>query len=281
MIVGLSTCSKIINEDFFQSLQNNNISAIEISVSHEDYPSLDYSFIKRMSDVYGIDLWSYHLPFSPFSEIDISKRELKKKTINYFKVLIEKAAEIGIRRFVVHPSGEPILDRYRRNRMEYAKESLYELAEFTSTLDSFVLCENLPRTCLGRNSEEILGLIGVDDRLKVVFDTNHLLCEAYSDFIDKTGNRIESVHISDYDYLNERHWLPGEGKIDWYDLYTRLINSGYKGPWLYEIGFDAPGSIRRPRTLTCNDFSRNASEIFERREITVISEPVYGLTGWK
>ena len=279
--IGLSTCSKTIDETLFREYSFNGITHMEISVSAEEYNKLDFSEIKSFADKYNVELWSFHLPFSPFDEIDISNRSISSSTIEYYKELIKRVSDIGIKNFIVHPSGEPIVDAERAERMMYAKDSLNQLADFASNYQSVILCENLPRTCLGRNSDEILELISVNDKLKIVFDTNHLLDEDYSEFIRNTGKKIESVHISDYDFLNERHWLPGEGKIDWQVLYNKLLSVGYCGPWLYEIGFTCPKSIYRPRNLTCTDIVENAYEIFTNKPLTTISTPIQGLTGWK
>ena len=40
---------------------------------------------------------------------------------------------------------------------------------------------------------------------------------------------------SDYDRKDERHWLPGEGVIDWPDFLRRLQASGYKGVFMHEV----------------------------------------------
>ena len=279
--IGLSTCGKVINEELFRDYRDNHITHMEISVAADEYKNIDFKNLKKWSDEFNITLWSYHLPFSPFSSIDISKKSLQKRTLNFYYELIGKASEIGIRNFVVHPSGEPILDCFRERRKENSKESLFRLAEKAKQFESVVLVEDLPRTCLGRNSAEILELISVHDALRVCFDTNHLLSESINDFLDSVGNKIVSTHISDYDILNERHWLPGEGVIKWNEVYNKLKDSGYKGPWLYEIGFNAPNSIKRLRNLKCSDFYNNANEIFNNKEITVISEPVKNLTAWK
>lgn len=281
MEIGLSTCGKNIDENLFKKYSDNHITNMEISVSSDEYQHLDYKSIKDFADRYGITLWSYHLPFSPFSQIDISSNRLKNATIRYYEDLMKKAREIGIKNFVVHPSAEPILPRFRKNRMEHSKESLFKLAEIGEKLDSTILVEDLPRTCLGRNSDEILELISVHEKLKVCFDTNHLLDVCIEDFINKVGNKIASTHISDYDNLNERHWLPGEGIINWNSLYNSLIAVGYKGPWLYEVGFSSPSSIKRTKQLNCSNFYTNAVEIFEDKKITVYGKPASGLLSWK
>lgn len=281
MEIGLSTCSKLINDDLFREYSENLISHMEITVDYDQYDDIDYENLRMLADKYNIKLWSYHLPFMPFSEIDMSKKQLQCRTLKYYKELIARASDIGINKFIVHPSGEPIFSRFRKNRIEYTKESFYELAEFASDLNSEILCENLPRTCLGCDSEEILEIVSVNDKLKVCFDTNHLLDEHFSDFIQKVGDRIVSIHVSDYDYLNERHWLPGEGRIDWYRLYNELIAVGYEGPWLYEVSFKAPKSIIRERDLTCEDFYKNANEIFNHSPLSVLSAHIKGLKYWK
>ena len=221
------------------------------------------------------------MPFAPGNEVDISNPDICKSTIKYLKELIKKAADIGIERFVIHPSSEPISDDERPIRMKCAKESLFELAEFAKENNAVIAVEDLPRTCLGENSDEIAELISVHENLKVCFDTNHLPDENPADFIRKIGNKIITTHISDYDFVNERHWLPGEGKINRKEILNALAEIEYNGVWLYEIGFDCPKTIIRNRALNCNDFVKNAKEVFEGKDITVISTPKENLGMWE
>ena len=72
-----------------------------------------------------------------------------------------------------------------------------------------MLCiENLPRTCLGRDSGELMRLIADYPEVMVCFDSNHLLKEEHAHFFEAVGNRIGTIHASDYDRKDERHWLP-------------------------------------------------------------------------
>ena len=116
----------------------------------------------------------------------------------------------------------------------------------------------------------MLELLEVSPKLRSCFDTNHLLGENPLDYIRAIGNRIVTVHVSDYDFINERHWLPGEGKNDWNGILKILSDVGYDGIWMYEIDFQCPDTIVRDRDLTCEDFVRNARELFSGEALTVI-----------
>ncbi len=268
--IGLSSCGRIPVEKDFSDFKNSGIGAMEISVGIENCDKIDFKGLQKLSRKYEIDLWSFHLPFSPFSRLEISQGELADSTVEYFKELIQKATDIGMDKFVIHPSGEPIAPEDRSERLKVSKESLFKLANIASTNGAVITVEELPRTCLGNCSDEILELISVDDKLKVCFDTNHLLGEGQVDFIRKVGKKIVTLHVSDYDFINERHWLPGEGQSDWSAIYNALKEVGYNGAWLYEVGFGDTKTITRERFLTCDDFVRNAKEIFEGRELMVI-----------
>lgn len=281
--IGLSThCNQgIINRQLFEAYSKAGIDAMEISMSSDDYDDINYKQLEKLSSQTGIELWSYHLPFAPFEKIDISNRATYKYTVEYFGELIKKASQIGIKRFIIHPSGEPIENEERRERMKCAKEGLEILAETAKKDDAVIAVENLPRSCLGKNSDEIAELIGDNDNLKVCFDTNHLLSEDPVEFIKKIGKKIITTHISDYDFVNERHWLPGEGKLKWNDILNALKDIEYDGVWMYEIGFSCPKTIIRDRDINCDDFVKNAREIFEKRNITVFSQHKEKLGMWE
>ncbi len=219
--------------------------------------TLNYELTKSLAEKYGIILWSFHLPFVPFHEIDISNPALADHTVEYFKGIIKKALILGVKIFVIHPSGEPIDDAQRQIRLTCAQKSLKKLGAFAEENGIIIAVEDLPRTCLGRNSGEILDLVSVHPNLRVCFDTNHLLNEDIETFIERVGDKIVTTHISDYDFIDERHWLPGEGKVDWQKLIAALKKTGYDGPWLYEIVFKY-----RDRILTTYDFSENAQKLF-------------------
>lgn len=262
--IGLSTPSgEAISEELFKKMSEAGIKYSEISVSDALLRETNLCQVFEWAQKWGITIWSLHLPFYPFSEYDISKPELAEKTVEYLEGYVKKGTALGIKNYVIHASGEPIDESERALRMETAKKSLYTLAEIARIRGSRILVEDLPRTCLGRDSNDILELISVHPSLEVVFDTNHLLKEDPIKFIHVLGKKIKSTHVSDYDFKNERHWLPGEGKLDWQGILKALMEVGYDGPWLYEVELDAPKTIDRDRRLTLDDFVNNANVLFK------------------
>jgi sugar phosphate isomerase/epimerase len=110
-----------------------------------------------------------------------------------------------------------------------------------------VAIELLPRTCLGNTVEELGELIRRlgDETFGVCLDVNHLM-DRYGELPDeirKLGPRLITTHLSDYDGVDEKHWLPGRGVIDWKAVKEALGEIGYKGPFNYECHLpgDTPG----------------------------------------
>ena len=277
--LGLSTPG-FVNEQLFIDCKDAGIKHLEISVNREKSEALDYSDLKAWSEKYGVNLWSFHLPFWPFSEIDISREDIAEKSVSYLSQFIKRGSQIGIDKYIIHASGEPIADEDRKARMECAKKSLYTLAEYAKKFGSVILVEDLPRTCLGRNSQDMLELLSAHPDLKACFDTNHLLGEGISEFIHALGDKIVSTHISDYDFNNERHWLPGEGDINWQELISALKDVNYQGVWLYEIDLTCPNTINRSRDLVCKDFKDNYDKLMLGNTPEPIGVRVEGLKHW-
>lgn len=269
MKLGYSCGNYPITPEIFKAYKDAGICGMEISLSMNQIDLLDFSQTKKLADEYGIELWSLHFPFLPFETIDISRPALAEFTVQYLCTLIDKAADVGIKVAVIHPSGEPISDEDRPERLECAKKSLRALAEYASSKGVTIAVEDLPRTCLGRNSSDILELLSAHEELRVCFDTNHLLGESIHDFIMAVGSKIITTHVSDYDAINERHWLSGEGIIDWKQLREDLESVGYDGYWLYELGLTgSTKTVDRERPLTYSDLKDNFDQIMQGKTIT-------------
>ena len=282
--VGLSVGSgkKGVSAADFEAYREAGISAVELSLKGlsltKEYLAEDFSFIADTARRAGVCPWSFHLPFTPFESVDIASLDegIREGTVKALSEILRRVGDAGISLAVIHPSAEPNALENRARHIENAKKSLFALAGVCRESGVTLAVEDLPRTCIGNCSTEILDLISVDSSLRVCCDTNHLLFEDPVDFVRAIGDKIVTLHVSDYDFINERHWLPGEGDVCWSALLSALGEVGYEGPLLYEIGLEAPASITRPRDLTYADFVLNANELFDGKPLTVIGKRCAG-----
>lgn len=275
--IGLSSCGFEINRENLTKIKNAGIENFEISLPYHKHLEADYSYIKSCADDTGVNIWSCHLPFWGPETMDIASadEEIRERSVAILTDRIKKGGEVGIDKYILHPSSEPKCQEGegREREIDASMRSLYTLAEVACAHGAVIAVEDLPRSCIGRSADEMLRLLSANDKLRVCLDFNHLLIDTNENFIEKLGDKIITVHVSDYDFINERHWLPGEGKSDWHELYNKLVSKGYDGIWLYEVAWKAPANIIRPRDLTPEDFYTNAMEIFNSSHLTVIGTP--------
>jgi len=243
---GASVCLyKQFTAENLRECADAGITAVEVSAAYaEDFPA-----IAKEAAACGIELWSTHLRFS--HEWDISHETYTESTLTLHEEHLRKAAAAGFKLAVVHPSAEPIADEDRRARLMKSRESLLRLAAFAKALGMRLAVENLPRTCLGHTSGDINYLLTGNPDLGVCLDTNHLLIEDNLNFIRRLGKRIITLHVSDYDFIDERHLLPGDGKNDWPAIMRALAEAGYEGPWMHEVsaGKGSAADLRRTHLM--------------------------------
>lgn len=265
--VGTSIHSNI-NETTFDSIAKSGLSTVEINGTGYDFKAM-----KLSADRCGIELNSRHLPYMPLEERDLSiaDNDLRQRIVTDFSELIKEAADVGIAKFIIHPSTPVTESLPREERKKYAMDTLYKLAEIAYKEGAVIAVEDMILSCLGNSADELAELISVNDKLCICFDVNHLFNDSHIDFIQKLGSKIVQTHISDYDFIQERHWLPGEGSIDWQALYLALQAVDYKGVWNYEVSMR--GGIKmtdRGRELIWSDLYENAQEIFSGKQPHVI-----------
>ena len=264
--LGLSASSfGSLDRAVFEGYASANIQVMELSLPSELYDTIPWQEVKRNASETGVEVRSIHLPFYPFAIRDLASldEQVRKGTVAAHKELISRAGEIGTHIATVHPSVAPLAAEQRGEHMKRAKESLAELAEHAASCGSTLGVENLSSNeALGNCIEDMRALLAADDRLRLTFDVNHMLRHPHAEYIRALGDRFVNIHVSDYDFIAERHWLPYEGKIDWVELVTLLEEAGYEGPFLYEV--PAKNAIRS-RPLTFADYRENFEALVNKR----------------
>ena len=236
------------NDDVFLAMNQEEL--IALKANDLEYLEIDWPYNKNADELEtwangikdrarkaGITIWSIHLPFGGIYDIsqpnEVDRQAAVARNIADIDLICRILAP---KKLIIHPSAEPIDDSVRNAYLIASRKSLTEIADKAQKYDAKLLVENLPRTCLGNTSNELLQLIEGIENTAICFDVNHLLQETHETFIQNTKGKIESTHISDYDLKDERHWIPKRGAIRWSELLHQLLTSGYAGPFIYEVG---------------------------------------------
>ena len=183
----------------------------------------------------GLKVWSVHMPYSRTLDISVLDDAKRAENVQYMKDMMRVAGTFQPQCIVLHPSSEPIYPDERDQRLANSHAAIGELAAVAKEIGATLCVENLPRTCLGQNGEEMMKLIEGYDEVGLCFDTNHLLYQSHADYLKAVDKgKIKTVHLSDYDFADERHLIPGKGLIDNKALWTGIKENGYDGIMMFE-----------------------------------------------
>ena len=206
---------------------------------------------KAQIDSAGIKIWSVHLPYSKHIDISLVDSAKRAKAVNYVRDMMRVAAIFQPQHFVLHPSADTVVPDDRADRIENCRASIGELAPVAAEIGATLCIENLPRTCLGKNGQEMMTIIDGFDNVGICFDVNHLLYQNHADFLSSIAEgSIKTVHISDYNFTDERHLLPGVGHIEWAPVWQGIKDNGYKGVMMFECDGSAEELAQARKLLT-------------------------------
>ena len=235
--------SQLDSADQFVKLKQAGIEAVELGLNRLDTPEEVTEFSRRARQAHqwaesaGIEIWSVHIPYARHLDISESSEAERQAVVQRVSGLMDVYAPLRAQKLVIHASYEiskPIPAAERQARIAACRRSLVTLGRKATSMNAQLAVECLPRACIGNTSKEILQLLdGIDD-VAVCLDTNHLLQEKTEDFVRKVGSRIVTLHVADYDGVDERHWLPGKGINNWQTIIQALQEVGYRGPWMFE-----------------------------------------------
>jgi len=239
MRLGVSTRISVVKDPRFPYegllplLEGSSIDDVEMDAS---IGANEMEWIKGFFKGSRLRLWSLHglAGHEPLSSLSVEARD---EGLANARRTIKVAGHLGAHAVVLHASDEPIAEHERSERIAQAKMSLSSLVQAARHASLVIAVELLPRTCLGNSLPELIDLLeGMpQDGVGVCLDVNHVRDVSYlPKIIHELGRRLTTLHVSDFDGIDERHWLPGKGIIDWPSVWQALEGIGYDGPWLYE-----------------------------------------------
>lgn len=205
---------------------------------------------------------SYHIPFGWKYDISMGEESARQSAVAEIRRFLDEVNFFGCSTVVLHCSFEPIPERERKRRMIQLRASLLELAKDLHARNLRIALELLPRSCMGNTVMELLQILeNMPECYGICLDVNHFMDQYRSipESILLLGSRIYALHISDYDGIDEKHWLPGTGVIQWQEVIRALQKINYQGSFNYEINPPADttnGSIQMIEKNYCDLFAQ-------------------------
>ncbi len=243
-----------------KDVKENGFEAVDLDLcGHRKYPDEEMDLIKKLAadrakaiQACGLMLNGVHISFGKAWDFSSPDEAVRQNAVAKLKEIFPILDPFSPVCYVIHGSYEPIENQDRTAHIDALKQSLRELVTATKTP---LAVETLPRTCLLHTAEETNAIIDAVPGVRVCIDVNHFLQNSSHEEVAAIGSRAITTHISDHDYVNERHWMPGQGKIDWMKLIEAFEKSGYNGAFNYEIDFT---------NATNKEIKENYDELFNR-----------------
>ena len=245
---------------FLEEMIDCGFEAIEFETAapwNKEEEKENYPFVKQIAkkiNESGILFNSVHLPFS-ISWWDFASpiEEQRKGAVEVFKRAVDAYGEYQPNVYVIHPGIKPQTPEERPIRLNQLAKSMCEICEFTPKL---VCIENMVNDGLLNKISEAKDLLNAVPKLNMTIDVNHSFLQKPEDYILEIGSRVKNLHISDNDGLLEKHWLPGNGVINFNAVLSALEKIGYSGTFNYELNPQKNG-------VTLKETKQNLDNLFK------------------
>ncbi len=200
---------------------------------------------------------TYHVPFSRLDDVSDPDEAVRLCAVERLRRYLDEAYFFGAGIVVLHPSTEPAVGA-RAAHIRQLAASLADLTPALSARGQRVALEWLPRGCIGNSLEELEEILALarSPQAGICLDLNHLMSghRKLPEMIAAFGDRLLEVHVSDYDGVDEKHWMPGEGVIDWPAVVGALRRIGFTGAFNYELYPVAGSAADNARLIERNFF---------------------------
>jgi len=176
---------------------------------------------------YGAKFWE------PLFEPSLANpdRDARSWRVEFTKKCIDMAAFLSCRNVSV-TSGRMVPGVKPETSLALLKQSVFEIVEYAAARHVRVGMEYEPGLLVER-ADELEGLIleiGAENfGVNLDFGHSHLAGEAPVDVAQRLASRIFHVHLEDISGRKHYHLIPGEGDIDFEDIFRALAGIEYDG----------------------------------------------------
>lgn len=190
----------------------------------------------------GIEISQIHGPWRwPPEDSTVENRAERMEKM---KTSIRATALLGCSNWVVHPimpfGIEDIGTGKEQETWDMNLAFMQELLDTAKEYDVTICLENMPMTkfSLGAPKDILRFVKEIDDsHFRICLDTGHVSVFpglSPANALRELGEYVRVLHVHDNDGQYDRHWIPGNGVIDWTDFGKALKESKYQGVFSLE-----------------------------------------------
>lgn len=108
--------------------------------------------------------------------------------------------------------------------------------------------------------------------LGINFDLNHLMnrYQEIPDWLEKFSPWLNACHVNDYDGVDEQHWRPGNGLLDWQKIMHKINKLDRDILLIFEYASTLQG--RRPETSATFMLREAEKTVFYLEHIDIYRE---------
>ncbi len=190
------------------------------------YPVKKTDMPKMVRD-FGLSLDNIHTPFCNSNDLWSESLSARSEIVKQYLGWLEDCARFDIPIMVMHIMEGDILPELSSNGIE----SMSYLVKKAEELRVKIAVEN---TKFADGVDFILSEIE-SEYLGLCYDSSHGRLHGCEFLLKDFGRRLITCHISDNDGEMDRHWLPGNGIIDWKEFCESFPKKHYLGNLMLEV----------------------------------------------
>lgn len=247
--VSLNSFNCFVDEELADALIKSKFTRAELNflafTVDDERSRKSYEILRRLIANKELISASVHLPFCTWDEsisYDISEPDenIRREAVKRLEKMIRDKSDIMAPHVTMHGSLEPAIEDHPVH-IDQCRRSIEELLPLAEEMGFSMNIEYLPRTCIGNSVEELQKITSDFDskHVGICLDVNHVM-DKYNelpDIIETFSDRIRTFHICDYDGIDELHWFPTQGIIDWQKVMAKIRNIKHDVIMIYETPY--------------------------------------------
>ena len=167
----------------------------------------------------GLFIDNIHCPYMGADRFWSKDESARQKEIDTYYSYIEACAKHEIPHMIMHVNDEnPVIES-----IELGLDSMVHLVRRAEEYGVKLAIENT----LNNDIIDMLLSEIPSEKLGLCYDSSHDWIEGQScgGLLKKKKNRLYSTHLSDNDGKEDKHWIPGDGKVGWEKIMPNIMDS--------------------------------------------------------